>query len=171
MESMKTQITIKCPQCSSSNTSPCKTYQTVHNGSHQLLDHGSSSCGCFGHCRKAPYIQRYSHYAESCLTSVCIKEIAVYWFWVIIEAQCQKEHYSEKKKAHTVKNNILANSNCEVIFLTLTVEGKKHDKKIVDESKYRLPKGSILFQDTGFQGFPAEDVLILQPAKSQEVKI
>jgi hypothetical protein len=82
----------------------------------------------------------------------------------------QKEHYSGKKKAHTVKNNILAKSNCEVIFLTPTVEGKKHDKKIADESKYRLPKGSALLQDTGFQGFSAEDVLILQPAKKPRGK-
>ena len=82
----------------------------------------------------------------------------------------QKEHYSGKKKAHTVKNNVLANSNCEVIFLTPTVEGKKHDKKIADESEYRLPKGSILLQDTGFQGFSSEDVLILQPAKKPRGK-
>jgi len=82
----------------------------------------------------------------------------------------QKEHYSGKKKAHTVKNNILANSNCKIIFLTPTVEGKKHDKKIADESGYRLPKGSILLQDTGFQGFSAQDVLILQPAKKPRGK-
>jgi hypothetical protein len=82
----------------------------------------------------------------------------------------QKEHYSGKKKAHTVKNNIIANSNCEVIFLTPTVEGKKHDKKIADESNYRLPKGSALLQDTGFQGFSPEDVLILQPAKKPKGK-
>ena len=37
----------------------------------------------------------------------------------------QKENYSGKKKAHTVKKNIIANSNCEVVFLTPTAEGKK----------------------------------------------
>jgi hypothetical protein len=82
----------------------------------------------------------------------------------------QKEHYSGKKKTHTVKNNVLANSNCEVIFLTPTVEGKKHDKKIADASGYRLPKGSILLQDNGFQGFSAENILILQPAKKPRGK-
>ena len=82
----------------------------------------------------------------------------------------QKKHYSGKKKAHTVKNNILANATCKVIFLTSTVEGKKHDKKIADDSRYRLPKGSILLQDTGFQGFSAENVLILQPAKKPRGK-
>jgi len=82
----------------------------------------------------------------------------------------QKEHYSGKKKVHTVKNNVLTNSNCEVIFLTPTVEGRKHDKKLADESGYILPKGSILLQDTGFQGFSAENVLILQPAKKPRGK-
>ena len=50
------------------------------------------------------------------------------------------------------------------------MEGKKHDKKIADESEYRLPKGSILLQDTGFQGFSIQDVLILQPAKKPKGK-
>ena len=77
----------------------------------------------------------------------------------------QKEYYSGKKKTHTVKNNILANSNCEVIFLTPTVEGKRHDKKIADESEYRLPEGSTLLQDTGFQGFSVANVEILLPTK------
>ena len=66
---------------------------------------------------------------------------------------------------YTVKNNILANSNCEVIFLTPTEEGKKHDKKIADESEYRLPEGSKLLQDTGFQSFSVSNVEILQPTK------
>ena len=82
----------------------------------------------------------------------------------------QKKYYSGKKKTHTVKNNILANSNCEVIFLTPTEEGKKHDKRIADESEYRLPEGSTLLQDTGFQGFSVSNVEILQPAKKPRGK-
>ena len=82
----------------------------------------------------------------------------------------QKEYYSGKKKTHTVKNNILANSNCEVIFLTPTVEGKKHDKRIADESAYNLPAGSTLLQDTGFQGFSVPNVKILQPTKKPKGK-
>lgn len=50
-------------------------------------------------------------------------------------------------------------------FLTPTVEGKRHDKKLADESSYQLPKGSQLLQDTGFQGFKLKDILILQPKK------
>ena len=77
----------------------------------------------------------------------------------------QKKYYSGKKKMHTVKNDILANADCKVLFLTLTVEGKKHDKKLADESGYRLPKGSKLLQDTGFQGFSVGNFSIIQSKK------
>jgi len=86
------------------------------------------------------------------------------------DSEKQKEYYSGKKKTHTVKNNIVANASCEIIFLTPTVEGKKHDKKIADESEYILPEGSILLQDTGFQGFSVPNVEILQPAKKPRGK-
>ncbi len=53
MESMKTQIAIKFPQCSSSDTSPYKTYQTVYNGSRQLLL--CQSCNiCFSETSNTP---------------------------------------------------------------------------------------------------------------------
>lgn len=69
------------------------------------------------------------------------------------------------KKQHTVKNNVLINLACKILFLTDTVEGKKHDKKLADETQYLLPAGSALGQDTGFQGFTLDHVAILQPKK------
>jgi len=54
--------------------------------------------------------------------------------------------------------------------LTDTVSGKKHDKKLADESDYQLPPGSVLLQDTGFQGFSLEEVLIIQPKKKPKGK-
>ena len=42
---------------------------------------------------------------------------------------------------------------CKIRFLSDTVESKKHDKKLADETSYTLPDGSKLVQDTGFQGF------------------
>ena len=69
------------------------------------------------------------------------------------------------KKQHTVKNNTLINLTCKVLFLTDTVAGKKHDKKLADETGYTLPSGSKLAQDTGFQGFSLDNVAILQPKK------
>ncbi|MGK5094256.1 transposase family protein, partial [Deltaproteobacteria bacterium TL4] len=82
----------------------------------------------------------------------------------------QKEYYSGKQKTHTVKNNVLGNTECQVVFLTPTVEGKKHDKKLADESEYVFAEGSVLLQDTGFQGFTVEGVSIVQPMKKPKGK-
>jgi hypothetical protein len=82
----------------------------------------------------------------------------------------QKEYYSGKKKQHTVKNILVINARCKVIFLTSTCEGKKHDKKAADEAGYSLPDGSILYQDTGFQGFTIVGVTIIQPKKKPRGK-
>jgi len=85
--------------------------------------------------------------------------------------ESQKMFYSGKKKRHTIKNNILSNISSEIIFLSNTVEGKRHDKKLADETIHDLPKGSLLAQDTGFQGFKLDGITIMQPKKSQEVGI
>jgi len=52
-----------------------------------------------------------------------------------------------------------------IIFLSATYEGKAHDKRIAEEAQYRLPEGSVLGQDSGFQGFSLPGVIILQPKK------
>ena len=77
----------------------------------------------------------------------------------------RKAYYSGKKKAHTVKNNIVTERGGKILFLSDTYEGKKHDKKIADEEDYQFPSGSILWQDTGFQGFAPDGVTIKQPKK------
>jgi len=50
--------------------------------------------------------------------------------------------------------------------LSPTREGKKHDKKIADEEKIRVPVGSDLYQDTGFQGFAVSEANSHQPKKN-----
>jgi DDE superfamily endonuclease len=50
-------------------------------------------------------------------------------------------------------------------FLSATYAGRVHDKRIADEAGYRLPEGSVLAQDSGFQGFTLPGVTILQPKK------
>jgi len=77
----------------------------------------------------------------------------------------QKEFYSGKRKQHTIKNNVLSDVVCYILFLSPTVAGKMHDKKLADECNYSLPDDSILVQDTGFQGFDLHNVAILQPQK------
>jgi hypothetical protein len=81
------------------------------------------------------------------------------------DQEVQKNYYSGKKKRHTVKNNVLVNAQAKIAWLSATCEGKKHDKKIADESPLTLPQDSRLYQDTGFQGFTLPGVTILQPKK------
>ncbi len=53
----------------------------------------------------------------------------------------------------------------QIVYLSKTVEGKKHDKKLADEEQIEYPSGTILQQDTGFQGYAPEGVIIKQPKK------
>jgi DDE superfamily endonuclease len=58
---------------------------------------------------------------------------------------------------------LLVDANGRIWFLSATYEGKAQDKRIADEAQYRLPEGSVLGQDSGFQGFTLPGVSILQP--------
>lgn len=82
------------------------------------------------------------------------------------DADKQVEMYRGKKKRHTVKNNVVGDAKQKVVLLTTTCEGKRHDKRVADETAYIVPKASTLYQDTGFQGFTIEGVTIKQPKKS-----
>lgn len=78
----------------------------------------------------------------------------------------QKAKYSGKKKAHTVKNNIITEKKTgKIKGLSPTVDGKIHDKKLADEQNLTFPKNSRLWQDTGFQGYAPPDVTVIQPKK------
>ena len=60
---------------------------------------------------------------------------------------------------------LLVNAYGWIVFLSATYVGRVHDKRIADEAQYRLPEGSVLGQDSGFQGFTLPGVTILQPKK------
>ncbi|MBM3120547.1 MAG: transposase, partial [Chloroflexi bacterium] len=82
------------------------------------------------------------------------------------DAEEQKRFYSGKKKTHTVKNNVIVTlGKGRVEYLGSTWEGKKHDKSICDEEGHEFPEGSILYKDTGFQGYEPAGVDTLQPKK------
>ena len=82
------------------------------------------------------------------------------------DEQKQKAYYSGKKKKHTVKNNLVVHPESrQICYLSPTVPGKKHDKKLADETGMTFPLNTILEQDTGYQGFNPDGVLILQPKK------
>ncbi len=78
----------------------------------------------------------------------------------------QRQHYSGKKKRHTVKNNVIMDKRTRKIKgLSPTSEGKKHDKKLADEHALQFPPGSKLWKDTGFQGYEPAGTQTFQPKK------
>jgi len=82
------------------------------------------------------------------------------------DSKKQRTYYSGKKKAHTVKNHLVVHPESRrVCFLSQTAPGKKHDKRLADESNLSFPPMTLLEQDTGYQGYDAVEVLILQPKK------
>lgn len=81
-------------------------------------------------------------------------------------AKQQRAKYSGKKKAHTVKNNVITEKKTgKIRGLSPTVDGKTHDKKLADEQNLKFPATSRLWQDTGFQGYAPPNVTIIQPKK------
>lgn len=82
------------------------------------------------------------------------------------DAELQKTDYSGKKKCHTKKNILVTTpSERKVRYLSPTYEGKKHDNAIADQEQFTFPEGIVLAQDTGFQGYAPEGVIICQPKK------
>lgn len=77
-------------------------------------------------------------------------------------------HYSGKKKAHTDKNLVIAERQTNrVTYLSQTYPGVAHDKKIADHEQIRYAPKTILYQDTGFQGYHPDHVRVRQPKKSR----
>lgn len=81
----------------------------------------------------------------------------------------QQEQYSGKKKRHTVKNAVVITVSCLILFVSQTVSGKTHDKKMAD-TMYSFPIPCILYQDTGYQGYAPQKVTAIQPVKKRKGK-
>ena len=80
----------------------------------------------------------------------------------------QQTRYSGKKKAYTDKHLLLANVHTrKVVYLSPTVGGQTHDKKLADEQAIAYPPGATLGKDTGFQGYEPPGVHTFQPQKNQ----
>ena len=76
----------------------------------------------------------------------------------------QQENYSGKKKKHTVKNAVIISACCMILFVSPSVCGRMHDKKMAD-TMYSFPYPCQLYQDTGYQGYRPEGVTVFQPIK------
>lgn len=49
--------------------------------------------------------------------------------------------------------------------MSKTCGGSKHDKAIVDEEGWKLPRGLVVHEDSGFQGHVQKGVVIRRPLK------
>ena len=77
-------------------------------------------------------------------------------------------HYSGKQQTHSDKNIVVVHAKTKRVgYLSQTYAGKIHDKKIVDTEPIRYPRGTILYQDTGFQGYAPKVQQTHQPKKSR----
>lgn len=86
-----------------------------------------------------------------------------------VDTDKQQEHYSGKKKKHTVKNAVIITACCLILFVSESICGKTHDKKIAD-TMYSFPYPCVLYQDTGYQGYKPERVVVVQPVKKSKGK-
>ena len=79
----------------------------------------------------------------------------------------QALYYSGKHKTHSDKNVVVVNAKTKRVgYLSQTYAGKTHDKKIVDTEAIRYPRDTILYKDTGFQGYEPPVHQTQQPKKS-----
>ena len=81
------------------------------------------------------------------------------------DQDAQRVEYSGKAKTHTAKNQVLCGEDGYVHFLSLTHEGTTHDKALADAEALDFPVGLLLRQDTGYQGYQPQGVVISQPQK------
>jgi len=80
----------------------------------------------------------------------------------------QALHYSGKHKTHCDKNVVVVQAKTtRVGYLSQTYAGKTHDKKIADSEALRYPRHTILYKDTGFQGYEPAVGQTRQPKKSR----
>ena len=64
----------------------------------------------------------------------------------------QKKWYSGKKKAHTIKHQIIINKRGKIKAVGKSSYGKTHDKKDYEQQRFILPKGVPKKADLGYVG-------------------
>ena len=64
-----------------------------------------------------------------------------------------------------MKNDLLAQYDRRILWLSKTYDGSVHDKKICDEQPLNLPDYINLWQDTGFLGHLPQNVNVIMPTK------
>jgi hypothetical protein len=78
----------------------------------------------------------------------------------------QRAHYNGRKKTHSDKNVVIADADSgRIDFLSQTYEGRLPDKSIADREGIRYPPGTVLYKDSGFQGYEPEVAQTCQAKK------
>jgi hypothetical protein len=66
----------------------------------------------------------------------------------------QEAHYSGRKKTHSDKNVLVVEAGSKRVgFLSQTYVGRASDKGIADQERIAYPPGTVLYKDSGFQGY------------------
>lgn len=60
---------------------------------------------------------------------------------------------------------VVINALVQILFLSDTCGGRRHDTRMVDETPYPLPEGSELLQDLGFRGVTLAGVNVQPPTR------
>ncbi len=69
-------------------------------------------------------------------------------------AEKQAAHYSGRKKVHSDKNLVVVEAGSKRVgFLSGTYVGRAADKGIADHEGITYPPGTVLYKDSGFQGY------------------
>jgi len=78
----------------------------------------------------------------------------------------QREHYSGRRKTHTVKN-VLIVAGRKVEALSATRPGRVHDKRVAGEewAERKFPRGKWLLGDGGFAGYRPSGTTLCRPVK------
>lgn len=80
----------------------------------------------------------------------------------------QRKLYSGKKKTHTRKTVIVVNERKQVLLLTKTKSGRRHDKRLADKQGLfeSIPESVTVWTDTGFQGAAKQHANTMMPKKT-----
>lgn len=86
----------------------------------------------------------------------------------------QKKYYSGKKKRHTLKNLLLATPSKQILWLSPTLEGKRHDYQCLRDEHIpvHIPPKVACWVDTGFLGIQKDfpHLQVTMPAKKPKGK-
>ena len=81
------------------------------------------------------------------------------------EYEEQKRWYSGKKKMHSVKNLVITDKKKHILVLSESVEGKTHDKKLLDDAHIPWYPDSQAMMDLGFVGYAHPNLQLVMPTK------